>query len=98
MSKPHALRPGDLVGRNYQIDRQLGEGGMGRVYLATHAVTGRRVALKWVPAEDAVSRERVLREARSMGRLSHPNVIGVLDAGEHLDAVYVVMEYADGCD
>src|SRR6185436_15085654 len=56
------------------------------------------VALKWVPAEDAVSRERVLREARSMGRLSHPNMINVLDAGEHMDAVYVVIKYADGCD
>ena len=98
MSKAHAPRAGDLVGRNYTLERPLGEGGMGQVYLARHAVTGRRVALKWVRTDDAVMRERVLREARSMGRLSHPNVVGVLDAGEHLGGVFVVMEYVEGAD
>lgn len=89
---------GAVIGGRYVIERRLGEGGMGTVYLARHNVTGRRVALKWVLTEDVLLRQRFVREARSMGRLSHPNVVGVLDAGEHHGAVYSVMEYVEGED
>lgn len=82
MGEPKIPRNGDAIGGKYRIERQLGEGGMGSVYLARHLVTGRRVALKWVNTQDPVLRARLLREARSMGRLSHPNVVGVLDADE----------------
>ncbi|AKF09930.1 Serine/threonine protein kinase PrkC, regulator of stationary phase [Sandaracinus amylolyticus] len=57
---------------------------MGAVYRARHTLTGRAVALKWMipdPDADAASVQRFLREARAMGRIDHPNVVGVLDVG-----------------
>jgi serine/threonine-protein kinase len=96
MGRRVELTPGEVVGEKYVVDRRLGEGGMGTVYLARHSLTDRKVALKWVPLDDEVTRERTLVEARSMGRLSHPNVVGVLDAGQHDDAVFLAMEYLSG--
>ncbi|MDH5670944.1 MAG: protein kinase [Myxococcales bacterium] len=93
-----ALRidPGDRIADKYRVERTLGKGGMGVVLLAHHELTGRRVALKVVPTGDPVVRERLLREARSMGRLSHPNVVGVLDMGLIDGAVFLAMEYVHG--
>jgi serine/threonine protein kinase len=98
----------DLVGQTldgkYQIESQLGRGGMGTVYLATHLGTERPVAVK-VIAPQFMERpefvERFRREARAAGRLRHPNVVNVTDFGfaETNDgrAAYLVMEYLDGC-
>src|SRR5687768_11628112 len=98
----------DLVGQTldskYQIERELGRGGMGTVYLATHLGTERPVAVK-VIAPQFMERvefvERFRREARAAGRLRHPNVVNVTDFGfaETTDgrAAYLVMEYLDGC-
>lgn len=58
---------GELIADRYVLRQLLGEGGMGRVFLARHELTGRAVALKLMAAEDRVARERALREARSMG-------------------------------
>jgi serine/threonine-protein kinase len=98
----------DLVGQTldskYQIERELGRGGMGTVYLGTHLGTERPVAVK-VIAPQFMERpefvERFRREARAAGRLRHPNVVNVTDFGfaETPDgrAAYLVMEYLDGC-
>lgn len=98
----------DLVGQTldakYKIERQLGRGGMGTVYLATHLGTERPVAVK-VIAPQFMERpefvERFRREARAAGRLRHPNVVNVTDFGfaeTHEGRVaYLVMEYLDGC-
>ncbi|PYS99905.1 MAG: hypothetical protein DMF63_09535 [Acidobacteria bacterium] len=98
----------DLVGQaldsKYKIERELGRGGMGTVYLATHLGTERPVAVK-VIAPQFMERpefvERFRREARAAGRLRHPNVVNVTDFGfaETSDgrAAYLVMEYLDGC-
>jgi serine/threonine protein kinase len=98
----------DLVGQTldskYKIERELGRGGMGTVYLATHLGTERPVALK-VIAPQFMERpefvERFRREARAAGRLRHPNVVNVTDFGfaETSDgrAAYLAMEYLDGC-
>ena len=98
----------DLVGQTldgkYQIERQLGRGGMGTVYLATHLGTERPVAVK-VIAPQFMERpefvERFRREARAAGRLRHPNVVNVTDFGfaetQAGRAAYLVMEYLDGC-
>ncbi len=98
----------DLVGQTldskYQIERELGRGGMGTVYLATHLGTERPVAVK-VIAPQFMERpefvERFRREARAAGRLRHPNVVNVTDFGfaETPDgrAAYLAMEYLDGC-
>lgn len=98
----------DLIGQTldekYQIERELGRGGMGTVYLANHLGTERPVAIK-VIAPQYMERpefvERFRREARAAGRLRHPNVVDVTDFGfAHTDqgqVAYLVMEYLDGC-
>ncbi|HYJ90115.1 MAG TPA: protein kinase [Pyrinomonadaceae bacterium] len=98
----------DLVGQilddKYRIERQLGRGGMGTVYLATHLGTERPVAVKVIAPqfmERAEFVERFRREARAAGRLRHPNVVDVTDFGfsDTSDGrvAYLVMEYLDGC-
>src|SRR5688500_7342119 len=98
----------DLVGQKldgkYQIERELGRGGMGTVYLATHLGTERPVAVKVIAPqfmERAEFVERFRREARAAGRLRHPNVVNVTDFGFAEAgggrAAYLVMEYLDGC-
>src|SRR5215468_1410353 len=98
----------DLIGQTlddkYRIERELGRGGMGTVYLATHVGTERPVAVK-VIAPQYMERiefvERFRREARAAGRLRHPNVVDVTDFGFSDTAdgtvAYLVMEYLDGC-
>lgn len=98
----------DLIGQTldgkYLIERELGRGGMGTVYLATHVGTERPVAVKVIAPqymERAEFIERFRREARAAGRLRHPNVVDVTDFGfsETADGrvAYLVMEYLDGC-
>jgi serine/threonine protein kinase len=98
----------DLIGQTlddkYLIERELGRGGMGTVYLATHVGTERPVAVK-VIAPQFMERsefiERFRREARAAGRLRHPNVVNVTDFGfadtREGRVAYLVMEYLDGC-
>lgn len=95
---------GTQIGR-YQVERQLGRGAMGVVYLASDPVIGRRIALKVlrldIPgAEDSAERlrSRFQREAQSAGILSHPNIVTVYDAIEQTDdgALCIAMEYVEG--
>ena len=92
------LHPGSRVDR-YQILGAVGRGGMGEVYAAYHPDLDCRIALKVVHelgAESMERRSRLLREARAIARLSHPNVISVYDAGTVDDRVYIAMEFVDG--
>ncbi len=92
------LEAGAKLGR-YEILSQLGKGGMGEVYLAQDPKLDRRVALKVLPAELAVSRERMVRfvqEARSAAALNHPNVAHVYEIGEHEGLNFIAMEYVEG--
>ncbi|RIK04437.1 MAG: hypothetical protein DCC49_13405, partial [Acidobacteria bacterium] len=66
---------GETVGGRYRIERELGRGGMGVVYLAHDTSIDRQVALKQLHLDDEESRQRFMREARLMGGLSHPNII-----------------------
>jgi tRNA A-37 threonylcarbamoyl transferase component Bud32 len=101
--RPESLDP--LLGRDFggvRVERILGSGGMGRVYLGTDAATGTRVALKVLlrtQRDDAV-RRRFDRESRLLERLRHPGIAAVLRSGmEHdadVDVPYIVMEYVDG--
>jgi serine/threonine protein kinase len=95
---------GQTLDEKYKIERELGRGGMGAVYLATHVGTERAVALKVIVPQfmqRAEFVERFRREARAAGRLRHPNVVDVTDFGfdETPDGrvAYLVMEYLDGC-
>lgn len=97
------LRPGSVLAEKYRVERQLGKGGMGAVYLATHLGTTRTVALKVIVPHLAGNREffvRFQREAEAAGRLRHPNVVNVTDFGvaRHGEGelAYLVMEYLDG--
>ncbi|GAB4213810.1 MAG: hypothetical protein OHK0013_38030 [Sandaracinaceae bacterium] len=81
MSEP---RVGALVAQKYELMALLGQGGMGRVFQARHVVTGRLVAVKMVRSDGARPEEvrrRFEREARAIGRIEHPHVVEVLDAG-----------------
>ena len=95
---------GQVLDDKYRLERLLGRGGMGAVYLATHMGTDRYVALKLIAPQFMRNQEfveRFKREARAAGRLRHPNVVDVTDfgfSGDGNDRVaYLVMEYLDGC-
>jgi len=89
------------IAGKYKLGRLLGRGGMGSVYAGEHVVTGRAVAIKRMARELAVredARRRFVREAQAVGRLEHPNVVEVLDAGiDEADGVpYVVQSLLRG--
>jgi serine/threonine-protein kinase len=92
-------RVGDVVAGKYRIEEVIGEGGMGAVFAATHALTGKRVALKWMLPELAADQgavQRFMREAQAAGRIDHPNVVDIYDVGEHDGSSFLVMEYLQG--
>ncbi|HEY6119739.1 MAG TPA: protein kinase [Pyrinomonadaceae bacterium] len=95
---------GQVLDDKYRLERLLGQGGMGAVYLATHLGTDRYVALKLIAPQFMRNDEfvqRFQREARAAGRLRHPNVVDVTDFGfaeaSGKKVAYLVMEYLDGC-
>src|SRR5213592_1894162 len=87
-----------LVG-GYSLERELGRGGMGVVYLAREVRLDRPVAIKLLPpgmARDGTLRERFLREARTAAKLSHPHIIPIFTVDEVGDFVFFAMAYVDG--
>lgn len=87
------------LGAQYQIERLLGQGGMGSVYLARDVTLDRQVAIKVINPEvsgNATLRSRFLLEARTVARLRHPNIVPVYAAGEVDGTLYFVMEYVPG--
>lgn len=91
-----------LIGR-YEILDEIGRGAMGVVYSATDPVIGRRVAVKTVSlgsiqeeSERDSMRQRLRREARAAGALSHPSIVTIYDVGEEEDLTYIVMEFVNG--
>lgn len=89
----------------YRIERELGRGAMGAVYLAQDPTLGRPVALKTMALSreftgDALAdaRERFFREAEMAGRLRHPDIVTIFDAGEDAELAYLAMEFIDGHD
>ncbi|MCB9882348.1 MAG: protein kinase [Planctomycetes bacterium] len=94
--EPLRIAPGQVYG-DYRIERLLGEGGMGRVYLATQRSLERRVAIKIAAMPGERARERMQVEARALARVRHPDVASVLAfewLGEH---PALVIEYVSGC-
>src|SRR6204780_4898980 len=94
---------GEILDAKYRIDKQLGAGGMGNVYLATHLGTTRVVAVKGIAPRWAAIPQflaRFQREAQACGRLRHPNIVNVTDFGiakaASGDMPYLVMEFLDG--
>jgi formylglycine-generating enzyme required for sulfatase activity/tRNA A-37 threonylcarbamoyl transferase component Bud32 len=85
--------------KNLKILSEIGEGGMGVVFLATHVILEKKFAVKCLTPELSTSlqfRERFEKEAMAQAALNHPNVVQVNDFFEHNDRYYLVMEYVDG--
>lgn len=90
------LEPGTLVADTFRVERKLGEGGMGVVYLVHDVELERPVALKLQRKESEQSTLRMAREARAMARLSHPNVVPIHEVGQHGGQLFIAMEYIPG--
>ncbi len=93
-----------MLGR-YQLERELGKGAMGVVYLGRDPMIGRTVAIKTLAlsrefegTELDEARARFFREAETAGRLAHPNIVTIYDAGEEHDLAYIAMEFLKGRD
>jgi eukaryotic-like serine/threonine-protein kinase len=82
----------------YEIERELGEGGTGAVFLARDCETGEQVALKKLFRVDAKSVLRVKREFRSLANMNHPNLVRLYDLGRAGDGWFLTMEYVPGPD
>jgi len=101
---PISRRDRTTLGR-YRIDRELGRGAMGMVYLGHDPQLGRPVAIKTMAlsrefqgAELDEARARFMREAEMAGRLRHPDIVTIFDAGEDQDLAYIAMEFVAGHD
>jgi eukaryotic-like serine/threonine-protein kinase len=90
---------GEVLADRYEVEELVGAGGMSSVYRAHDRLLDRKVALKVMHShygEDPEYVERFRREARSVAALSHPNVVTVIDRGEHEGRQFIVFEYIDG--
>ena len=90
---------GEVLSDRYEIEELVGTGGMSSVYRAHDRLLDRKVALKVLHqqyGDDPEYVERFRREARSVASLSHPNVVTVIDRGEHDGRQFIVFEYVDG--
>jgi serine/threonine protein kinase len=103
-SKPASavqLTPGTVLKSTYRIDTELGSGGMGTVFLATHLGLEKRMAVKVLSPRAVSSPEslaRFEREAKVAGKVSHPAMTHVIDFGVEQGTPYIVMEYVDGVE
>ena len=91
-----------VIGR-YQIEHELGRGAMGTVYLGKDPKIGRTVAIKTLPltkefddTQLAEVRRRFYQEAETAGKLNHPNIVTIYDAGEEHDLAYIAMDFVNG--
>ena len=90
---------GTKLNGRYRLEARIGAGGMSTVYRALDETLQRRVAIKLMNTEvltDVDQLERFRREARAVAQLSHPNIVGVIDAGEDEGRPYIVFEYVEG--
>lgn len=95
-----SIGPGSLVG-GYRIERVLGAGGMGTVYLAKHPELPRRDAIKALSAQystDPEYRARFEREANLAAALDHPNIVSIYNRGEDHGQLWIAMQFVDGID
>ena len=84
---------------NYKIERRIGAGGMGEVYLAQDTRLDRKVAIKFLPhdvAADELARKRLIREARAAAKLDHPNICAVHEVNQQDSLTFIVMQYVEG--
>ena len=90
---------GTTLNGRYRLEARIGSGGMSTVYRALDETLERQVAIKLMNREvatDSDQLERFRREARAVAQLSHPHIVGVIDAGEDEGRPYIVFEYVEG--
>src|SRR3977135_2493221 len=90
---------GTTLNGRYLLEARIGTGGMSTVYRALDQTLQRQVAIKLMNREGATDSdqlERFRREARAVAQLSHPHIVGVIDAGEDESRPYIVFEYVEG--
>src|SRR5512133_4072733 len=90
---------GEVIEGRYELEELVGTGGMSSVFRAHDRLLERKVALKVLHEQytsDETYVERFRREARSVASLSHPNIVTVIDRGEHEGRQFIVFEYVDG--
>src|SRR5512133_1400166 len=90
---------GEVLSDRYELEELVGTGGMSSVFRAHDTLLDRKVALKVLHeqyTEDEEYVERFRREARAVARLSHPNIVTVIDRGEADGRQFIVFEYVDG--
>jgi serine/threonine-protein kinase len=85
----------DIIGR-YKIQGRIGQGGMGVLFLAHDPMLDRQLAIKLLRDDNEELRERFSREARSVARLRHPNIVTIFDVGEQDGQPFIAMEYIQG--
>ena len=101
-TRPRAAPSDELIGKHlahFRVEKRLGRGGMGEVFLATDMALDRPVAVKVLAreiAEDAAFRERFIREARAQARINHPNICHIYFIGEQEGRMFFAMEYVEG--
>ena len=90
---------GGLLLDRYRVEKRLGAGSMGEVYLAEDTWLDRKVAIKFLPPylqSDEVSRKRLVREAKAAAKLDHPNICAVYEVNKADDRSFIVMQYIGG--
>ena len=104
VAAPPSAAERSMLGR-YRIERQIGRGAMGVVYLGSDPQIGRKVAIKTLELGHefegealAQARLRFFREAETAGRLQHPDIVAIFDTGEDGDLAYIAMQYLSGHD
>ncbi|XXY44924.1 serine/threonine-protein kinase [Sorangium sp. So ce269] len=95
MQPPVSLEVGSIIDDTFRVERALGRGGMGIVFLARDIRLDRPVALKVLRFADAHAENLMLREARVLARCAHPNVVTIYEVGMHAGQVFLAMEYVD---
>ena len=94
-----AIEPGAIIGNGYEIDRKIGDGSMGEIYLAFSEERDSLVQVKILPADMTTDQEKVdrfLQEIKITSNLAHPNLLSVIEAGEDAGRYYLVTEYEEG--
>ena len=93
------MQPGQIIAGRYEVQRRLGRGGMGEVFLALDHRLQTEVALKQVPLEDALDpliRQSLVSEARIMAKLSHSRIVRLFDLADTEDGMFLVLEFVAG--
>lgn len=108
VQEPHAARPQNSqkmelvensIGKRYVLEKELGRGGMGEVYLAKDTQLDRAVAIKFLGSlidNSQDYRDRFLREAKAAARITHPNIVAIYDVNASEGKTFIAMEYVEG--